>query len=84
MEHNKFCVRVCVCVHYRNVAKHVSLHLASLQFSVGNISLKCEALHGSLHCHCHRHNAVMLMELIYYLDALLDQEVDGHHRAERV
>ena len=26
----------------------------------------------------------MLMELIYYLDILLDQEGEGHHRAERV
>ena len=25
----------------------------------------------------------MLTELIYYLDVLLDQEGEGHHRAER-
>ena len=39
-----------------------------------------EALRRSLH---HRH-AVVLTELIYYLDTLLDQEDEGRHRAERV
>ena len=34
--------------------------------------------------HHHRHHAVMLKELIYYLDTLLDQEGEGRHRAERV
>ena len=34
--------------------------------------------------HHHRHHVVVLMELIYYLDVLLDQEGEGHQRAERV
>ena len=34
--------------------------------------------------HHHRHHAVVLTELIYYLDILLDQEGEGRHRAERV
>ena len=41
-----------------------------------------EALRGSLHLH--HHHAIVLMELIYYLDVLLDQEDEGRHRAERV
>ena len=41
-----------------------------------------KVLRGSLHHHCH--HAVVLMELIYFLDTLLDQEFEGHHRAERV
>jgi len=41
-----------------------------------------EALRGSLHPH--RHHIVVLTELIYYLDVLLDQEGDGRHQAERV
>jgi hypothetical protein len=41
-----------------------------------------EALLGVLHRH--RHHAVMLTELIYYLDVLLDQEDEGRHRATRV
>ena len=39
-----------------------------------------EALRGSLHHH--RHHAVVLTKLS--LDTLLDQEFEGHHRAERV
>ena len=34
--------------------------------------------------HHHRHHAVVLMELLYFLDTLLDQEGEGRHRAERV
>ena len=41
-----------------------------------------EALRRSLHHH--RHHDVVLTELIYYLDVLLDQEGEGQHRAERV
>ena len=36
----------------------------------------------SLHHHCH--HAVMLTELIHFLEILLDQEFEGRHRAERV
>ena len=48
------------------------------------IFLRClgKALRGSLHHH--RHHTVVLAELIYYLDLLLDQEDEGRHRAERV
>ena len=54
------------------------------QFTPPVILSRCfgEALRGSLHHHSH--HAIMLMELIYYLDNLLDQEGDGCHRAERV
>ena len=41
-----------------------------------------EALHGSHHHH--RHHAIVLTELIYFLDILLDQEDEGRHRVERV
>jgi hypothetical protein len=41
-----------------------------------------EALLRLLHHHC-RHD-VVLTELIYYLDVLLDQEGEERHRAERV
>ena len=34
--------------------------------------------------HHHRHHTVVLTELIYFLDTLLDQEFEGRHRAERV
>ena len=36
----------------------------------------------SLHHHCH--HAVMLTELIHFLEILLDQEFEGRHRVERV
>ena len=32
----------------------------------------------------HRHHAVVLTELFYFLDTMLDQEFEGRHRAERV
>ena len=41
-----------------------------------------EALPESLHHH--RRHAVVLTELIYFLDILLDQEGEGRHRAVRV
>ena len=41
-----------------------------------------EALLFFLHHHCH--HAVVLTELIYYAELLLDQEGEGRHRAERV
>ena len=41
-----------------------------------------EALRGSLHHH--RHHAIVLTELFYFLDTLLDQEFEGRHRAEHV
>ena len=41
-----------------------------------------EALRVSLHHH--RHHAVVLTELMYFLYTLLDQEGKGHHRAECV
>ena len=48
------------------------------------IVLRClgETLREPLHHH--RHHAIVLMELIYFLDTLLDQEGEGRHRAERV
>ena len=54
------------------------------QFTPPVIVSRClgEALRGSLHHH--RHHAVVLTELIYFLDTLLDQEGEGRHRAERV
>ena len=41
-----------------------------------------EALPESLHRH--RRHAVLLTELIFFPDVLLDQEGGDHHRAERV
>jgi hypothetical protein len=41
-----------------------------------------EALPESLHRHCH--HAIVLMELIYFPDVLLDQEGEGCHQAARV
>ena len=41
-----------------------------------------EALRGSHHHH--RHHAIVLTELIYFLNILLDQEDEGRHRAEHV
>ena len=32
----------------------------------------------------HHHHAVVLTELIYFLNTLLDQELEGRHRVERV
>ena len=54
------------------------------QFTTPVIILRClgEALRESLHHH--RHHAIVLTELIYYLDTLLDQEGKGRHQAERV
>ena len=39
-------------------------------------------MRGSLHHH--RYHAVLLMELIYFLDTLLDQESEGLHQVECV
>ena len=41
-----------------------------------------EALHGSNHHH--RHHAVVLTELIYSFDPLLDRELEGRHHVEHV
>ena len=48
------------------------------------IVLRClgEALRESHHHHCH--HAIVLTELIYFLDTMLDQEGEGRHRTERV
>ena len=37
-------------------------------------------MRGSLH----HHHAIMLTELIYYLDVLLNQEGEGRYQAEHV
>ena len=54
------------------------------QFTPSVIVLWClgEALRESLHHH--RHHAIVLMKLIYFLDTLLDEEGEGRHRVERV
>ena len=54
------------------------------QFTPPDIFSWClgEALRGSLHHH--RHHAIVLTELIYFLDTLLDQDFEGCHQAECV
>ena len=54
------------------------------QFTPPVIFSRClgEALHRPHHHH--RQHAVVLTELIYSFDPLLDQELKGRHRAERV
>ena len=46
------------------------------------LAVLSEALRGSLHHH--HHHAVMLTELIYFLETFLDQEFEGRHRADCV